>query len=320
MEHKIKLAKTELLVSPISFGTVRAGLDWDGLEADRMIDHYIDNGGNLIDTARVYLDYVGSEIGRSERVIGDWLRRSGRRNEVVLMTKGGHPDRNLMHVSRMTKPQMEYDLNLSLKTLGVNDIDIYFFHRDDPQQSVGTLIEMMEDFRRAGKIRYYGCSNWTCQRMFEAEEYAKTHSLTGFVASQNLFNIGSKYMRPFADDTMQTVDRETLDFYKKSMNTPMPYFGMCSGFFHKLEQFGQNAVANSCYYTKENLLISKKILELRDKYDCTTSQVLLGFYFVQDLTIIPLVGSCTIAQLDDTLGATEIKFDKNDYCEIGVML
>ena len=313
MKANIHLKGTDLWVSPIAFGTVKAGLNWDGEAADAMFNRYVDSGGNLIDSARVYNDWAGKEIGRSERVIGDWLRRCRRRREIVLMTKGGHPDRKSMHVSRMKQSDMEYDLDLSLKTLGVDEIDIYFYHRDDTSQTVGELLERMEGFGKKGKIRYYGCSNWSAKRMREAELYAKEHGIRGFTANQNLYNIGSKYMKPFEDDTMVAVDEDAIDFYKHSQNTPMPYFGICSGFFHLLKAKGEEAVRDSCYDTPGNLAVAKRIDAICEKYHCTLTQALIGFFLTRDFTIIPLVGSSNQEQLKDTLGSVEIPFERKDF-------
>ena len=136
-------------------------------------DTFVDMGGNLIDTAHVYSDWVGPERARSERVVGDWLERSRKRSRVVLVTKGGHPDMTVEnpdpHISRMKKADMVSDLDSSLRQLRTDYIDLYFYHRDDTAQSVGELIEVMEEFRRQGKIRCYGCSNWTTRRMREAD-------------------------------------------------------------------------------------------------------------------------------------------------------
>lgn len=313
MKQDVLLKGTNMYISPIAFGTVRAGLDWDGKDADRMLDAYVDYGGNLIDSARVYYDWVGTEIGRSERVLGDWLRRSKRRSKVILMTKGGHPNKDKMHVSRLGQNDMIYDIEHSLKTLGVEYIDIYFYHRDDPQRTVGELLERMEEFRKEGKICYYGCSNWRTERMREADIYAEKHGLTGFVANQNLFNIGSRYMKPFADETMVTVDDEAIEFYRCSNNTPMPYFGICSGFFHLLKSKGEQAVSDSCYYTKENLGVAAKVETICKKYNCSITQALMGFFFTQNFAVIPLVGSSDMEQLEDVMNSVEIPFLKEDY-------
>lgn len=313
MEHNIVLKGTDLSVSPMGFGTVRAGLKWDGKDADDIMNCYVDNGGNIIDTARIYLDTVGTEIGRSERVIGDWFRRCKRRNEVVLMTKGGHPKFESMHTSRMGNSDMEYDLNLSLKSMGVDYVDIYFYHRDDESLSVGELLDRMEEFRKQGKIRYYGCSNWSNARMKEADEYAKSHNMAGFIANQNLYNIGVKCMRPLSDDTLKYVNKDALEFYRCSNNTLMPYSGLCNAFFHVLETKGEEAVKSSNYYTDGNLKVADEIKKIKEKYNCSTTQVLMGFFFSHDFTVIPLISSSSIAQLKDLMDSVNIAFEKNDF-------
>ena len=100
----------------------------------------------------------------------------------------------------------------------------------------------MEEFRRNGKIRYYGCSNWTTARMKEADAYCKSKGYRGFVANQDMYNIGVKYMNPFSDPTMVVCDEEMLQYHRESDNLLMPYMGVCSGFFHKLRAKGSEAV------------------------------------------------------------------------------
>ena len=177
MKTKITIPDTDITIHPLGLGTVNAGLAWDEKETGRIIDTFLDMGGNLLDTAHVYSDWVKPERARSERVIGDWLKRSGRRNQIVLATKGGHPDMTAAnpdtHISRMKREDMINDLEGSLRQLGTDWIDIYFYHRDDISQPVEELIEVMEKFCREGKIRYYACSNWTTSRMRAADTYCR---------------------------------------------------------------------------------------------------------------------------------------------------
>ncbi len=233
------------------------------------------------------------------------------------MTKGGHPPKEAMHISRLSMEDMRYDLEKSLQALGTDHIDIYFYHRDDLKRPVGELLEQMEVFRKEGKILYYGCSNWTTSRMIEADAYAKSHGITGFVANQNLYNIAAQHMKPFEDDTMVCVDEEAIRFYQTSNNTPMPYFSICSGFFHHLAAKGDDAVKNSCYYTPENLKLARGLQTLCKKYGCSITQALLGFFYVQAYPIVPLVGFSKISQLEDALNSVNIPFTQEDYVEIG---
>ena len=313
MSNNIKIENTDLVLSKIGFGTVNAGLAWDNEDAFEILERYVNLGGNVIDCARIYSDWVEPEIGRAERVIGDWIRHRGKRDDLVIMTKGGHPKMDTMNVSRMSKEDMEYDLNLSLNALGINCIDIYFYHRDDLSQPVSDLIDVMEGFVREGKIRYYGCSNWTTKRMIEADNYCKEKGYRGFVANQMLFNIASDNMKPFPDETMVTMDKEMMNYHKNSNNLAMPYFGLCSGFFQKLETKGKEVVIDSPYYTEGNLKRAKQINYLKEKYNATTSQILLGYILNQDVDMVPLAGASKIEQLEDFMETININFDKDNF-------
>jgi aryl-alcohol dehydrogenase-like predicted oxidoreductase len=318
MKTAIPIPNTGLKLFPIGLGTVGAGLDWDGTEADRIFDAYIDEGGNLIDTAHVYNDWVPPEAARSERVVGDWLSRSIKRNKVILMTKGGHPDMTVpkpdTHISRMSAKDMESDIASSLKQLRTDYIDIYFYHRDDIMQPVDELVEVMESFKKRGLIRWYGCSNWKTKRMREADEYCKVHGYRGFVANQSLLNLGLRYMKPLADDTMEAFDAEMSNYHRENAgNLAMPYMGVCSGFFHFYINGNVEAIKNSPYNTEQNLRLAERVRELTRQYHVSVSQILLAFFSLQDFDCLPLYGPQTVEQLLDALEARHLKLAKTDF-------
>lgn len=318
MEKRINIPDTDLSLCPIGLGTAAAGLAWDGADADRVFDAYVGLGGNVIDSARVYSDWVPPEIGRSERVIGDWLRRSGKRDRVVLITKGGHPkytsEADDLHLSRMTAADMRGDIERSLRALGTDTIDIYFYHRDDPAQPVEALVETMETFRREGKLRWYGCSNWSAQRIAAADEYCRAQGYRGFVADQALLNMGLKYMQDLPDDTLEYIRGELYDYHVKNRaNLAMPYMGVASGFFHSFAARGEEAVRSSPYYTPGNVRAAKRCLELTEKYGATVSQVVLGFFQCREFPCLPLYGPKDADQIADAMGALEIPFTREDF-------
>lgn len=318
MKKRINIQKTDLSIHPLGLGTVNAGLAWDGPDADRIFDTFVSLGGNLIDTAHVYSDWVKPEKARSERVVGDWLARSGKRNHVVLVTKGGHPDMTVenpdTHRSRMRRADMVSDLDSSLKQLRTEYIDLYFYHRDDLEQPVEELIEVMEDFRRAGKIRYYGCSNWTTERMQAADRYCAEKGYRGFAANQALYNLGYRYMNPLPDDTLVYADEQMQQYHLENpCNLLMPYMGVCSGFFHKYAKGGQDAVKDSPYCTPGNIKMAERVKELCEKYHATVSQVVLGFFGQTEFDCAPLYGPKDAAQIEEAMKAFEIPFTREDY-------
>lgn len=312
MKKRVLIPNTDLSICPIGLGTVSAGLLWTPETADSIFDTYLELGGNMIDTARVYAG------GRSEGAVGDWLKKSGKRHEVVLVTKGGHPKfdspEDDLHISRMTPEDMRSDIETSLRELKTDYIDLYFYHRDNRSQRVEDEIEVMEQFRREGKIRYYGCSNWDADRIIAADKYCAEKGYRGFVADQALLNMGMKYMNPLPDDTLVYIRGDLHDYHvNHPQNLAMPYMGVASGFFHIYAARGEEGVAKSPYCTEKNLAVAKKCMELTEKYHATVTQVVLGFFGHQPFTCVPLYGPENAEQIRDAMGTLDISFVKEDY-------
>ena len=300
---RIKIKDTDLELSRLGLGCVKAGVKWAGQEAFDLFDAFLDMGGNVYDTARVYSDWIPSERGRSERVLGQWLAHSGKRHDIVLVSKGGHPD--------MTGPDPDMHKSRVSET---DYIDIYFYHRDNEEVPVSELIDIMEDFKKQGKIRYYACSNWTTTRMKEADAYAVSKGYRGFVANEALYNIGEPWMKPMADDTLVIMDEEMQKYHEENpRNLAMPYSAACNGFFHKLFANGRSAVSGSEYYTEGNLRNAERLHELMEEYGISVTQAVLGYLTCQKFTCLPLYGPRNIADLKEAMETFRIPFRMEDY-------
>ena len=245
MEKKFNIPNTDLYVSPMGMGTVDAGVAWgrDAASADSMFGTFIEAGGNLIDCAHVYSDWIAvdgvHEVGRCERVTGEWMKRHNNRHDIVLTSKGGHPvftnPHYDLHLNRCTKADMRGDLEGSLELLQTDYIDIYFYHRDDPRIPVEEMVETMQDFVREGKIRYFAVSNWTAERQKAAMDYCRKMGYRGAIADQALLNLGAKYMNPLADDTMLEGTRYPDDAVHGQCFRLLPYL-CCKGRGRRQEQ------------------------------------------------------------------------------------
>ena len=318
MAKRITIPDTDLQLCPIGLGTAEAGVRWLDTGADRVFDAYLDLGGNVIDTARVYSDWVPGERGRSERVVGDWLLKSGKRNQIVLITKGGHPEivgpGADIHLSRMTPADMRQDIELSLKALRVETIDLYFYHRDNQAQPVEELVEIMETFRCEGKIRYYGCSNWAADRIRTADTYAKAKGYRGFVADEALLNLGAKYMNPLPDDTLGYITGHLYRYHEENPhNLAMAYMSVATGFFHRYLAGGAQAVEGRPYATPKNFEIADRCGALAKKYNISVSKVLLGYFSTLPFACVALYGPKDLDQLKDAMESIDIQFEKTDF-------
>ena len=179
MKH-LRLGRTGLQVSPICLGAAQFGTGIDRDLAFWQLDAFTDLGANFIDTASVYGDWEPGERGRSEKLIGEWLHKNGKRDRVVIMSKGAHPLIETMHVTRCTPEYIEADIDESLRRLGVEYVDLYLLHRDNPAIPAGLLLDALEKARQQGKIVHYGFSNWKLPRILEAEAYARQAGIEGF--------------------------------------------------------------------------------------------------------------------------------------------
>jgi aryl-alcohol dehydrogenase-like predicted oxidoreductase len=185
----------------IVLGTTRLGLD--GREsAFQMLDTFLELGGRHIDTAHIYSDWIPGERGRAETVLGEWLKARGNRDQLVITTKGAHPPRDNITAFRSDRANIRKDCEESLQRLGVEQVDLYYLHRDDVTRSVAEVVGTLEELRQEGKIKAYGGSNWQPPRLAEAMALQPDY----FVASQILGNAFTSLMNPDSDPTLAVLD------------------------------------------------------------------------------------------------------------------
>ena len=135
-----------------------------------MLDQFLELGGTFIDTASVCANWLPGPESISEKTIGEWLSSSGKRSGGA-GDESAHPDLRTMHVASVAR-RIVSDLDSSLRNLRTDVIDLYWLHRDDVRRPVGEILETLNEQVQAGKIRYFGCSNWTAQRIREAQDHA----------------------------------------------------------------------------------------------------------------------------------------------------
>ena len=133
-------------------------------DAFPVLDAFLAAGGNCFDTAHGY----GG--GDSERAFGQWIHERGVRDKVVILGKGAHHSQDR---KRVTPFDIQSDLHDSLARFKVDSIDLYVLHRDDPDKPIGPIVETLHAAKEAGQINAYGGSNWSAERLQEANEYAR---------------------------------------------------------------------------------------------------------------------------------------------------
>jgi aryl-alcohol dehydrogenase-like predicted oxidoreductase len=297
------IPNTHLNVSVLCLGLANIGVKNTEEEGMALLDAFLEAGGNFIDTARVYSNWIPGEVNRSERIIGDWLVDRGVRDRVVVATKGGHPDL-VDQIPRLSREAMEIDLYGSLEKLQTDVIDLYYLHRDDTHRSVTELLDVLHTFQQAGKLRYYACSNWTPSRMQEAYDYAKAQGYTGFVANQMRWSVAGFLGKPPGDKTMCAMDQETMDFHVQTGMAAIPYNSQGGGFFSKLDR-DPKSVEKSGSYTVGNLKLYAYLKQVARELGVAISQVVLAYFWSQPFVSIPIVGCRNLEQLNDSLLAVD---------------
>ena len=235
---KRNLGTTDLTVANICLGTVNFGLTMNEAQSFEILDAYATAGGNFIDTANVYCKWVPGLGNCGEVIIGRWLRARNAYNSMIVATKGAHPCVNGTEPRRLNKTAITEDLDESRRALGLETIDFYWLHRDDEEQPIEEIVDMMEHYVKAGDIRYYGASNFKLHRMEAAWEYANKHGLQGFSAVQNQWALAAPDpdAPKYGDPTMIINDDAFYNWHVKTKLPAVPYSATANGFFHKIHQ------------------------------------------------------------------------------------
>lgn len=294
------LPGTDLDISEVVLGSDYYGEGIDAGTAASFMDYFIEKGGNTIDTARLYTG------GRSEAVIGAYLKDRGIRDKIVISTKCAHPPLGNMQKSRLSREEIESDIDLSLSALCTDYIDLLWLHRDDKSIPVGGIVESLNEMVRKGKIRYFGASNWCGERLREANEYAATHGLMGFSASQIQWSAAVPAIN--YDPTLVVMDGNEYEYYKESRMPVFAFSAQAKGFFEKYDKCCLSEKARFRYLCDENVERYRAIKEISDKTGYSISSVVLSCITNNpDFVSLPIINCSRLSQLCDSLGVLEIK-------------
>ncbi|WP_101911264.1 aldo/keto reductase [Marasmitruncus massiliensis] len=280
--RKLKLSKTELQVTPLCLGTVNYDSTLSKVDAKHQMSQYLELGGNFIDTAHVYGDWNPGLLCRSEHTIGEWFAETGNRQKVVLATKGAHPDWLNMSVPRVKAEDIAKDLDESLHYLQTDYIDLYFLHRDDPSVPVSEIVDCLEDAMKVGKIRYYGCSNWSLERLREANTYAAQTGKQGFICNQLMWSLADINFDNLADKTFVLMDGKTHRYHAENNLNAMAYMSIAKGYFTRKAAGEQlPASVTDVYDSESNFHIFEELIHLAKETD----------YSINDLSLLYIIAN-----------------------------
>lgn len=288
-----QIPRTDLIPAVLSLGTAEMGAAIDPATSFDLLDRYFASGGNFVDTAKVYNDWVPGETSRSEKLIGAWMQTRGNRQKIILATKGAHPNLAHMEIQRLSPQEIVADLEASLHNLQTDVIDLYWLHRDDPNRPVETILNTLEAQVKAGKIRYYGCSNWRAGRIQAAQAYAAQCGLSGFTAVQNLWNLACVNPDGVGDPTLVVMDDTLWKYQYETQLAAVPFTSQANGLFQKMEKGGPDTLPSNLQAMYLNPVTEarfKRIQSLKARTGLSTTQIVLGYLTSQPFPTFPVIG------------------------------
>lgn len=303
----ITLGKTTLTVSALCMGTVYYGSRIDDAASFAMLDHFAELGGNFLDTARVYADWLPmAQRQASEKCIGRWLKARKSQDQIIVATKGGHPPLILPGRPTLSARELAHQADESRRNLGLDTLPLYYLHRDDPRLPVEQILDGLFTLQDKAVIRHIACSNWTAERIRIANSYADACGREGFAAVSNQWSL-ARYVPGAGDQTLVHTDDNLCAFHRESGLPLLPFTSLAHGYLSKLAEgkpISRNLAAD--WGLPENAAIAARAKELAQRKGMTVAQVAQCFFYAQDFQVVPVMAFSSAAQMEEAAAATEM--------------
>lgn len=308
----------DMKLCPVVLGTDVYGTYVDEATSFSLLDYYIGNGGNVLDTANIYGFRSPSECGYSEKLIGKWLKDK-KRDNIIISTKGGHPNPDTMHISRLSRDEIFSDMDESLKRLNTDYVDIYWLHRDDESIPVCEIADTLDELIKQGKTRYVGLSNWTYKRIDEFNKYAEKNSIAKVIASQLQYSPAIANIEN-NEPTLVLMNKDEYSYFKDANMAVFGYASQAKGFFSKMYNGGENALsikARERYFNEETLDVYKSLKRIAESYGKSIGEtVISALVSNSDFKTVAIVGCKNTEQLKDTMGGCSFNLKDSEVSEI----
>ena len=317
MVEKRRIGDSTIEVAPLALGG--NVFDWtaDEKTSFAILDAFVDAGGNMIDTADVYSAWVpGHHGGESETVIGRWLQRDPKkRDKVIIATKVGMLDGKLINGEYETQLHPKVIAKAcddSLRRLGIERIDLYYQHRDDPKTPLEQSLEAFQQLREEAKIRTIGLSNFSAERIDEAFGVAERLGITTPVALQPKYNLVER--NPFEIDLRPVAERHGLGVF--------PYYGLANGFlsgkYRNKEDLGKSTRGQRVagYLEGKGIRVLAALDQIAGETGAALATISLAWLMAQPTIVAPIASATNVEQLAELTAAMELKLSLDQLARL----
>lgn len=300
---KRKIGNSNLRIAPFVFGGNVFGWTIDQPTSFKILDAFVDNGLDCIDTADVYSRWVpGNKGGESETIIGNWLKNTGKRNQVIIATKGGSSMQPNDSEKNLSKDYIIKAAEDSLKRLQIDHIDLYQSHYDDLDTPVDETLEAYEQLIKQGKVRYIGASNFSAGRLQDALKASKEQSLPSYISLQPEYNLYDR----------EGYEKELEPLCIENNVGVITYYSLASGFLSG--KYRSQADLNKSkrgagikkYLNDRGERILKALDDVAAEYGVTPAAVSLAWVIARPSVTAPIASATSVEQLNELSKAVNL--------------
>jgi len=306
-----RLGDSDLEIVPVVFGGNVFGWTVDEAKSFELLDAWVDRGFNCIDTADVYSVWMPGHVGgESETIIGKWLKQSGKRDQVVLLTKVGFEMKS--GGKGLSKKYILEEVEASLKRLQTDRIDLYQSHTDDASVPFEETLEAYAQLIDEGKVRYIGASNYKGARLAEAEDLAEREKLPAYKTLQPEYNLYDR--QDYETDLAPVAEKYGLGV--------ISYFSLASGFltgkYQSLEDAkGKNREARvQKYFDERGMKILKALKKVSEETGAEQAAVSLAWLLEQSTITAPIASATSTKQMEALFAAVDVKLSAAQLAEL----
>lgn len=274
-----------------------------------VLDAYVEAGGNFIDTADVYGRRGPEGAGSSEAIIGRWLASRGNRDELVIATKVGmSPDPPGLSDAAITQ-----GIAGSLERLGIDCVDLYYAHRDDPGTSLEETLGAFGRLMREGKIRHAAASNYSAERLREALRIGEREGMASYVALQPEYNLLER----------DGYEGELQEVCAEHGLTCLPFYGLAKGFLTgKYREGGAEidspraAAVRAGYFNERGFAVLDALDGVAAAHSSSVAAVALAWLAAQPTVLAPLASATSPGQLAELMASAELHLSEDELARL----